>query len=173
MCLFFSFYFPSPPSSPSSSVGAISALSFSLVAALRDIWIVGSHLPHYHTNRPLTRAQPSSCALVTYGLAGDQLKSGPGSTIVRSERARYRSYALAREPLAWGTRRKSIILNHSVIGSNDQTTACRASLRGDSRGRATSHLSTSRREDLSFFYRRDLLKNIINVIINVELIMIN
>lgn len=26
-------------------------LSRSPLAALRDIWIVGSHLPHYHTNR--------------------------------------------------------------------------------------------------------------------------
>lgn len=79
-------------------------------------------------------------------LAGDQPKCAP----VHDQpfgRAGYGSYELAREPLAWGTRRKSIILNHGMIGSNDQTTARRASLRGDSRGRATSCLAASRRKD--------------------------
>ena len=52
-----------------------------------------------------------------------------------------------REPLAWGTRRKSIILNHRVIGSNDRTTARRASFHGGSRGRAALSFVTSRRKD--------------------------
>lgn len=76
------------------------------------------------TDRSLTRTQPSSCALVTYG----SLVTNPRaiwSTIQPLERASCRSYELVREPLAWGTRRKSIILNHGVIGSNDQTTTRR------------------------------------------------
>lgn len=76
------------------------------------------------TGRSLTRTQPSSCALVTYG----SLVTNPRaiwSTSRPFERAGCRSYELAREPLAWGTRRKSIILNHGVIGSNDQTTTRR------------------------------------------------
>lgn len=82
-------------------------------------------------------------------LAGDQRKCAPvrDQSLGRADRG---SYELAREPLAWGTRRKSIILNHGMIGSNDQTTARRASLRGDSRGRATSCLATSRRKDPVF-----------------------
>lgn len=76
------------------------------------------------TGRSLTRTQPSSCALVTYG----SLVTNPRaiwSTIQPLERVGCRSYELAREPLAWGTRRKSITLNHGVIGSNDQTTTRR------------------------------------------------
>lgn len=127
------------PSSSSVHFRAFALSSF-LFAALRDIWIVGSHLPHYHTNRPLTHSDTAFILCPSHlRLAGDQPKSG----LVHDqslERADRESYELAREPLAWGTRRKSIILNHGMIGSNDQTTARRMSLRGDLRGRATSHL---------------------------------
>lgn len=94
-------------------------------AALRDTWIVGSHLPHYHTNRPLAHSDTAFILCPSHlRLAGDQ----PKSDLVHDwpfERPGCRSYELAREPLAWGTRRKSIILNHGVIGSNDQTTTRR------------------------------------------------
>lgn len=60
------FFFPlGRPLSVSSTGGApssssvhfsASALSFSPGRSLRDIWIVGSHLPHYHTNRPLAHS---------------------------------------------------------------------------------------------------------------------
>lgn len=97
-------------------------LCLSPVAALRDTWIVGSHLPHYHTNRPLAHSDTAFILCPSHlRLAGDQ----PKSDLVHDrpfERAGCRSYELAREPLPWGTRRKSIILNHGVIGSNDQTT---------------------------------------------------
>lgn len=100
-------------------------LCLSPLAALRDTWIVGSHLPHYHTNRPLAHSDTAFILCPSHlRLAGDQ----PKSDLVHDEpfeRADRRSYELAREPLAWGTRRKSIILNHGVIGSNDQTTARR------------------------------------------------
>jgi len=115
--------------SPSSSSVHFRALALSsfLLAALRDIWIVGSHLPHYHTNRPLTHSDAAFILCPSHlRLAGDQPKSG----LVHDqslERADRESYELAREPLAWGTRRKSIILNHGMIGSNDQTTARRMS----------------------------------------------
>lgn len=100
----------------------------------------------YQQARSLTRAQPSSCALVTYGsrvtnpsASYSSVRRSVGWTLVRSSKPR--------EPLAWGTRRKSIILNHGVIGSNDRTTARRASFHGDSRGRAALSFVTSRRKD--------------------------
>lgn len=100
-------------------------LCLSPLTALRDTWIVGSHLPHYHTNRPLAHSDTAFILCPSHlRLAGDQ----PKSDLVHDqsfERADCRSYELAREPLAWGTRRKSIILNHGMIGSNDQTTARR------------------------------------------------
>lgn len=118
---------PLPPrlfeGSPSSSSALL--LCLSPLAALRDTWIVGSHLPHYHTTMPLAHSDTAFILCPSHlRLAGDQ----PKSDLVHDrpfERAGYRSYELAREPLAWGTRRKSIILNHGVIGSNDQTTARR------------------------------------------------
>jgi len=69
-------FFPSspalcPPSArPGASIFVIDALQRSCSVFLPPLpaiyGIVGSHLPHYHTNS-LTRTQPSSCALVTYG----------------------------------------------------------------------------------------------------------
>lgn len=115
--------------------------------------IVGSHLPHYHTNRPLAHSDAAFILCPSHlRLAGDQLKSGPIHERAFG-RAGRGSYESAREPLAWGTRRKSIILNHGVIGSNDQATARRASLsrRGDSRGRATSRLPSRQGGEIALF----------------------
>lgn len=116
--------FDGSPSSSSVHSGAL-LLCLSPLASLRDTWIVGSHLPHYHTNSPLAHSDTAFILCPSHlRLAGDQ----PKCDLVHDrpfERAGCRSYELAREPLAWGTRRKSIILNHGVIGSNDQTTARR------------------------------------------------
>lgn len=156
-------FFPSAPSpcllrrgSPIFVIDAFQrSCSVFLPRLLSAIYgIVGSHLPHYHTNRPLAHSDAAFILCPSHlRFAGDQPKSDP--IHVRSfRRADRGSYELAREPLAWGTRRKSIILNHGVIGSNDQTTARRASHGGDSRGRTTSHLSMSRKEDPVFPQRR-------------------
>lgn len=70
----------------------------------------------------LTRTQPSSCALVTYGASVPNSRAcalhGAEHSVDLHERAR--------TPAEWGTRRKSITPNHGVIGSNDQTIVCRA-----------------------------------------------
>ncbi|KAL0123798.1 hypothetical protein PUN28_005965 [Cardiocondyla obscurior] len=50
---------PAPPRRPSIFViGAFRHFCsvFLPWLALRDTWIVGSHLPHYHTNRPLAHS---------------------------------------------------------------------------------------------------------------------
>lgn len=134
-------------------------LCLSPVAALRDTWIVGSHLPHYHTNRPLAHSDTAFILCPSHlRLAGDQ----PKSDLVHEqpfERAAGRSCELAREPLAWGTRRKSIILNHGVIGSNDQTTTRRTRFtpRRFARTCHVGDLSMSRRKDSAFPSARFLL----------------
>lgn len=143
---------PLPPAEAYPSIRLLSSsrptgLSFSLSLGRSPRYMDRRKSPSslsYQQARSLTRAQPSSCALVTYEGAGGQPKCRPRQSraMARVDRAGTR-----REPLAWGTRRKSIILNHGVIGSNDRTTACRASFHGGSRGRAALSFVTSRRKD--------------------------
>lgn len=151
----FCFCFVIPPLPPAEAYPSIrllspsrpTGLSFSLSLGRSPRYMDRRKSPSslsYQQARSLTRAQPSSCALVTYEGAGGQPKCRPRQSraMARVDRAGTR-----REPLAWGTRRKSIILNHGVIGSNDRTTARRASFHGGSRGRAALSFVTSRRKD--------------------------
>lgn len=148
---------PLPPASPSSSSVHSGALALCL-SLPRPRYMDRRKSPSSLSYQQAALAHSDTAFILCPShlrLAGDQPKCAPvhGRSLGRADRGSYES---AREPLAWGTRRKSIILNHGMIGSNDQTTARRASLRGDSRGRATSCLAAAQEERILPFPSRAL-----------------
>lgn len=152
MCTSFSLRRPSPPSArPLGHELSIFVIGASRPACALSSSRARSRSPRYMDRRKSPSSLSYQQAALAHSdtafilcpshlrLAGDQPKCAPGRdrSLGRAVRGSYES---AREPLAWGTRRKSIILNHGMIGSNDQTTARRASPRSAEIRARTCHV---------------------------------
>lgn len=126
--------------------------ALSPLAALRDIWIVGSHLPHYHTNRPLAHSDTAFILCPTHlRLAGDQPKSG---LVQQSAARKGRSQIVRVSSRATGLGDKTQVhyaqSRHDWLKRSDHRSprvAPRRFARADVPRRI---LSTSRRKDLVF-----------------------